>query len=412
MIPSRTMSEGRRKEPWVAWAITWLAYATYYLGRKGFSVAKKPIESSLGISRAELAWIDTAHLATYAVGQFACGLLGDRVGARRLVGWGMLLSAAMCAWFGAGSSALVFVLAFGVNGLAQSTGWPGTTRAMAEWTTQENRRKVMAIWATCYQVGGIAATGLAAWLLRFGWRASFFVPALALLVVGALVLSFLEPGPNSETPPPDGDAGPSGDERRAAVRKALTSPVLWCFGASYFSIKLVRYSLMFWLPYYLSDQLGYDPESAGYLSASFDVGGIVGVVGTGLFTHRVRGISRSALACAVLAFLSLALFGYTRLAPLGWLPNALGLAVIGVFLYAPDSLISGAVVQDIGGPHATATATGLVNGVGSIGAIFQGFLNVWLSRRFGWDAVFVVFIVLTLVASATLLPTIHRKEAR
>eukprot|EP00662_Eupelagonemidae_sp_cell21_P014022 gene14022-43724_t len=46
--------------------------------------------------------------------------------------------------------------------------------------------------------------------------------------------------------------------------------------ASYFCQKLVRYSLLFWLPYYLSKQLGYSAVLAGYVSSAFDFGGIMG----------------------------------------------------------------------------------------------------------------------------------------
>ena len=36
------------RSPMKAWVVTWVAYATYYSGRKGFSVAKKTIEKDLG----------------------------------------------------------------------------------------------------------------------------------------------------------------------------------------------------------------------------------------------------------------------------------------------------------------------------------------------------------------------------
>ena len=61
--------------------LTWLTYATYYTGRKGFSVAKKAIHDHLGVSVAALGLIDTAYLAAYAIGQFVSGTLGDRIGA-------------------------------------------------------------------------------------------------------------------------------------------------------------------------------------------------------------------------------------------------------------------------------------------------------------------------------------------
>ncbi len=74
--------EGAKKGQSVAFAVTWLAYATYYLGRKGFSVTKARIVKELGLGEGMLATIDTGYLAAYAIGQFTSGLFGDRVGAR------------------------------------------------------------------------------------------------------------------------------------------------------------------------------------------------------------------------------------------------------------------------------------------------------------------------------------------
>jgi sugar phosphate permease len=396
-------AEGRNRR--TAWAVTWVAYATSYLGRKGFGVAKKVIERELGVGRGALAAIDTGYLAFYALGQFWSGALGDRIGARRLLGGGLLLSAAMCACFGAGKTALVLGVAFAVNGLAQSAGWPATTRAMAEWTTDDNRRRVMALWATCYQFGGIGAAVGAAYLLRFGWRAAFFVPALMLAAIGALVLSTLAPGPGAPERGPSGEVRADDALRRAAIRATLRSPLLWCFGLSYFAIKLIRYSFLFWLPYYLADSLGYAPDRAGYLSTAFEVGGVFGVVGAGLFSDRFRGVSRSLLSAVMLVGLTGMLVLYTQVAALGPWANVAGLTLVGVCLYGPDSLLSGAAAQDAGGEYAAATATGLVNGIGSVGAILQGALNAWVSEKYGWHAVFVVLIVLAGMGALVLVPT-------
>jgi OPA family sugar phosphate sensor protein UhpC-like MFS transporter len=400
--------QGRRA--YVAWALSYLAYATYYAGRKGFSVAKKPMEHELGIGRDELALIDTGYLIFYSAGQFVHGILGDRVGARRLVGFGLLASAAACAAFGSASTTAMLVIAFAANGFAQATGWPGTVRTMAEWTTPANRRPVMAFWSTCYQVGGVGATTFAAWSLRFGFRWVFFLPALVLVLVGCVVLAFLRPGPTeiaSElTSDEDREAG------RAARKAALGNPILWCFGGSYFAIKLIRYSLLFWAPYYLSDSLGYGAADAGYLSVAFEVGGTAGVIGMGLVTHRMMHVSRSLLSAGTLVGLALALILYTYVAPLGAVANVCGLALIGACLFGPDSVISGAAAQDAGGPRAAATAAGLVNGVGSVGAILQGGLNAWVSRVYGWQAVFYVLIALAFASAVALVPAVIRERAR
>src|SRR6478735_9113347 len=358
----------RQADRYAAWGLTWVAYASYYLGRKGFSVVKSTLRHSLGISERALGLIDTFYLAAYALGLFFSGYLGDRVGARRLIAAGLSLSALCCAAFGAMDAALWFGLLFFLNGLAQSTGWPGTTRAMAEWTTPQNRGTVMAFWCTCYQVGSIVASDVAAYLLRRnGWRAAFLGPALCMLGVALLVFLFLKEGGRSQTSLPHERAAHEGEARRTAQRNALHNPVLWSFGASYFFIKYVRYALLFWLPYYLHGTLGYAVDRAAYVSNAFEAGGIVGVIAIGMLSDRVRRLSRAALAMLSLLGLGLALLLCAALPQHDLWLTVGALALVGALLFGPDALLSGAAAQDVGGAAAAATATGLVNGVGSIG---------------------------------------------
>jgi sugar phosphate permease len=393
-----------------AWTLTWFAYAAYYLGRKGFSVSKKTLGSQLGVSEAALGAIDTAYLAAYAAGQFLSGVTGDRVGARRLVGYGLLGSAVCCALFGAASSALLFAALYLVNGLFQATGWPGTTRAMGEWTTLENRGTVMAFWSTCYQVGGIAANALCGYLLiRHGWRSAFFGPALLLALMAVAILLGLRAAPRVESDAPTSNGNTLRVEA-ALVRHAqlgvLRSGVLWSYGASYFFIKFIRYAILFWLPYFLSTTLAYRADVAANVSSAFEIGGIVGVIAVGTISDRWAATSRAALCALSLLGLALALFAYSRFAASGVLANALALAFVGAFLFGPDSLLSGAAAQDAGGTRAIATATGFVNGLGSIGGMVEGLAVPQLSAHFGWGALFPTLLLLALASAVALLPAI------
>jgi sugar phosphate permease len=406
-----------RRDRIVAWSVTFLAYATYYTGRKGFSAVKKPLHDSLGISEATLGLIDSVYLSAYALGQFVSGALGDRVGARRLVGFGMLLSAACCIAFGASRAALFFGIAFCINGFAQSTGWPGTTRAMAEWTTLQNRGTVMAFWSTCYQVGGLLATLLAGKLLGlWGWPAVFYGPAVLMSLVALVVLMFLRRGPShaaalaastslSAAPVVEAEAPPS--ERGRAQRRVLTNPVLWCYGASYFFVKFIRYTLLFWQPYYLSHVLGYPPEIAVYVSGAFEAGGIVGVILLGIFSDRLQRWSRSAVAALGLLALAGTLLAYSR-SGTGVVENIVLLALVGAALFGPDALLCGAAAQDAGGPHAAAMATGFVNGVGSIGAVLTGLAVPMISGGGSWKMLFPLLMALAIFAAAALVPTLKR----
>jgi len=396
----------------IALGVSWLSYATYYLGRKSFSALKKPLEHELGIATGALGAIDTAFLAAYTVGQFASGVLGDRWGARRLVGYGMLVSALACVGFGLSGGALAFGAWFFVNGLAQSTGWPGNNRVVAEWTTRENRGTVMGFWSTCYQVGGIAATMLAGQLaVRFGWRYAMFVPAAIMAVVGLLVLAALPAPPSVELavaskPAVEVGAVPSEAGWRPQLA-VLRNRVLWSFGASYFFIKLVRYALLFWLPYYLATAHGYATDKAANVSVAFDAGAAVGVIVMGRLADRAR-LSPAALSALFILLLVpvLAAPRFFRLEP--GLGEIVLLAVVGALLVGPESLLSGAAAQNLGGPGAAATATGFVNGLGSFGALLQGLVIPPLAARFGWTALFPVLAVLAFGAVLALLPALRR----
>jgi sugar phosphate permease len=406
--------EPKKKGQSLAFGVTWLAYATYYLGRKGFSVTKARIVKEVGLSETMLANIDTGYLAAYAAGQFISGLIGDRVGARKLVAGGMLLAAITCAAFGSASSAAIFLVAFTLNGFAQSTGWPGTTKAMTEWTKPETRGAVMGAWCTCYQVGGMVATTFATWLLsRYGWRSAFTAPAICIAAVGALVFIGLRPGPYAVSDAPSGSDKPRSAalvNDGSASLAILRNGTLWSYGCAYFFIKLMRYSFLFWLPYYLHTELGVDEVKAGYLSNSFEVGGVIGAISIGLISDRLVGLSRSIVAAASLVGLSVALWLYARLAPSSAVLQFSLMALVGALLFGPDSLVSGAASQDAGGPEAAAKATGFVNGVGSVGALLQGYVTVGIRKAFGWSAVFYVFVALALLSAAALSPTFRRSR--
>jgi sugar phosphate permease len=383
---------------------SWLAYATYYLGRKGFSVVKSSLSRELGFSTGTLAAIDTAYLVAYACGQVPSGLVADRWGARRLVATGMLISAFACVLFGLSSAAWVFAFCFALNGVAQATGWPGTTKIVAQWTTPRDRGRVMGVWSTCYQVGGIAATALATFALgRFGWRYAFFVPAAGLAIVALLVLWGV---------PRDHAESRSRVERPGwtKLREVLRLPILYSYGACYFCIKLIRYSLLFWLPFYLHTANGFDEVESGYLSTGFEVGGVLGCIAVGYVSDR-SSRSRAAVAAVSLIGLAIAVFGYAAVQSQAALWHFGALALIGALLFGPDALLSGAAAQDAGGSEAAATATGLVNGLGSVGALLQGAVTVGVQQLFGWRGLLHVFVGLSLLASLCLVPAMRTRRA-
>jgi sugar phosphate permease len=397
-------------------AASWLSYFSYYFTRKNFSVAKKPMARELGLSTDALKWIDLASLAAYAIGQFVHGLLGDALGPRRLVALGMLTTAALSAAFGVSSLLGVFVLLWGLNGFVQASGWPGNGKLMASWWSARDRGPVMGAWSTCYQAGGLVATFAATWLLTWGWRAAFIGPALWVAVVaGAFWLLVRDRPSKVGLPDPEVTAGISDDERKRLRREAwpqvLKNPRTWSLGLSYFCLKMIRYAFLYWLPFYLAEAYGYGDKKSGYVSMGFEAGGIPLVILAAWLADRVFGRRRIGVAAVSCLCLAGALALYKVIGSHGVAWNVIGLALIGGTLFAADTLVSGSAAQDLGGPHAAGLACGVINGIGSIGGVAQGFVTVGVSKAYGWDALFSVFIVLAVAGALALLPFVRVRPA-
>jgi OPA family sugar phosphate sensor protein UhpC-like MFS transporter len=408
---ARSTSEKLRWLQIRAFSLTWVSYASYYFTRKNLAVVKSHLHEHLGITTFQLGCLDTAYLAAYAVGQFASGVIGDVIGPRLLLSFGMLGSAVMAASFGLSSTFLPMFLAFAVNGLFQSTGWSGNVKAIQPFLHSSYRGSVMGWWTTNYQVGGLLATALATLLLtQSGWRAAFCLPALWVAAVGLAIYFLLVEKPQDRGLPPvevepaaKAQASVSSRGAGSGFFMLLRSPLLLSLGGAYFGLKLIRYSLLFWLPYYLHERLHYSESQAGYGSLPFELGGIVGSIVIGVLSDRYCRSQRLRLAVPALIFLGGALFAYQLLGGLGLLYNALLLSAIGFLLFGPDSLLSGTVSQEIGGYGATARVAGIINGMGSIGAIFSPLIVAWTSERFGWGVLFMSFVGTTLVSALLLL---------
>lgn len=214
------------------------------------------------------------------------------------------------------------------------------------------------------QLGGLLGTILASFLLsKLSWQWTFIVPANLVLFVAGLEFFLLVNSPDQVAEKNSLNDDLDDVEQKDLLYKehpleptlsffqVLLLPGLLNFGAAYFAIKLIRYSLLFWLPYYLSMSLNYSESTAGYMSTFFELGGILGVIIAGKISDRFSG-RRVLLAAPMLLLTGVALVLYIFVGTLGAVANGLCMAIIGFFLYAPDSLLSGAAAQDVAGHNA------------------------------------------------------------
>jgi sugar phosphate permease len=429
---------------WQTFAITWLVYAGYYLTRQSLSVAKVALQSDprIALSRQDLGLMDSTYLTVYSAGQFVFGVLSDRFGPRRILLSGMLLSILAAVGFGFSTTLAAFLGWAVLQGVAQSTGWTATTKTMSSWFSLHERGRVLGWWCTHYTVGGFVAAAIAGWLMDFYarspgpglpvmpyWPAAFWGPAVLLAMIFGLTWLFLnnrpedvglppieqyhaamegaareDSGPNVVEPDSDDDAASA----RSGILAALASPGVALLATAYFPIKLARYSLIFWGPKFVEESLGTAAFSSALTAAWMSVGGVIGVILSGYLSDKVFGARRapvivlSLILCA--AVMSVGLTNIDNL----WVMRVF-FFFIGVFLFGPDSLITATAAIDFGTKRGAGTAAGVVNGVGSLGAILGGYLPGVLTSETDWTVFFQISVV-ALITSALILTPLWRTK--
>ncbi len=428
---SREMSLDKAYRPWQVriFAATWLSYAGYYFCRKPFYVVKADMAGALGFSTPQLAHLGTAYLAAYAVGQFSSAYFGRKLGPKLLLLAGMAISLGCNSIFGISNGFWTIMLFLSVNGLAQGTGWPGCIGSLAFWFRRQQRGSILGVWSTCYQLGSLVSTAFAAYLLgRAGWRWSYFGCALVLLAIWAFVLLVHPNRPESVGLQPLGEDGDEadGDPIPKSIAKPKTAQegsagLGWSkdvvvsvaiMGAIYFTIKFLRYALWSWAPFFLHQNFGLSGENAGYLSTVFELCGFIGVIASGVASDRWFHGRRAFISFAMLAMMTLSFVLMSTLGATSVFFFALSMGLAGFMLFGPDALLSGVGAIDVGTKRGALAAAGIINGMGSIGPIFQEEVIGWMYKVSGHQIHSILVMLVCMAGAGTFVTFLLWRRAR
>ncbi len=402
---------------------TWLAYAGFYLTRKSFSVAKigMAADPDILLTKTQMSNIEAGYLVAYAIGQFLWGMTGDRYGTRKVILTGMLLSIITAIAMGLSTLIISFGVLFFIQGLCQSTGWAPLVKNFGNWFSRKERGTKMGWWCTNYAIGGFIASPFAGFCADYftDWRYGFFVPAIALFLVWILFIILQRNKPEDVGLPPieefhglEKDVINENEDHEEGSWKTVISvyknKMVLLLGAFYFFLKPTRYAIFFWAPLYVSDKFGTGMTESAVISVFFELGGPLGIIAAGYFSDRMFASKRFPISIIFLFLLAITLFSFNYFAAFNniYIIAAL-LFAIGFFLYGPDSLLTGAAAVDFGTKKGAGTATGFINGSGSVGAVFGGALPGYIAAKWGWDPLFIILGCCVLVAGLILIPKWH-----
>jgi len=445
--------------------LTFLAYTSYHLAKRPISAVKgtwNPNCTVTAINNTCDAWdpftnkeesrelfggLDSAFLFSYAIAMLFSGYIAEHTSLRLYLGFGMINTGIFTTLFGMAYfwniHSLVYFFAMQVlTGIFQASGWPCVVAAVGNWFGEGRRGLIMGIWNSHVSVGNIAGSAIAGIWSGNEWGWSFIAPGMIIFFLGLIMILFLVTHPsyvgltpersrlkdsifvrmNEDMPEKVMQAHgriQSMTSMASSLQKGKEGKAISFFGAllipgvieyslCLFFAKLVSYTFLYWLPFYIKNTViggrRFDSEDAADLAIYFDVGGIVGGIMAGFISDKTKC---SGITCFVMLIIAAPmLFLYKFHGNHSLVINVVLMIISGIFVNGPYALITTAVSASLGSHQslkgntkAMATVTSIIDGTGSFGAatgpLLAGFFQ-------GWDFVFYLLIGADIVAAMLL----------
>lgn len=364
---------------------------------EGWYMIKSPLEASIpSVTPTILGAIDTTYLLCYSIGLYISGVLEDSYSMKLVISLGMGL-ASLVYYFLIVSSYFSFtsvplmIICWGFQGLLQSTVWPGTVSLIANWFPKASHGGWMGIWSCNSGTGNIIGSqiGLIVYKYTESWELVMFTVSTFMLITAIFTYFCIQDRPSdlNNVAKVKGSIG---------FWKAWKLPGVLEYSLAYGCIKLLVYSLMMWLPYYLQNYVKVSMVQIGMIVTCFEVGGVIGSVCAGYLSDWTKNRDKVVIGMMVFAipvifcFIfgnSESVWAYYVLTPLA-----------GAFTVACANLVTTCVATDLASftenqehTHAMATVTGIIDGTGSLGAAC-GQILIGILSQYSWDYVFLFMI--------------------
>ena len=268
-----------------------------YVDRATLAVANPLIREDLGLSIADMGYLLSAFLWSYAFAQLPTGAMVDKLGPR------ILLTCGLSLW----SLAQVlggFVRGFGeffaariLLGIGEAPQFPTGARVARDWFNPRDRGLATGIFNCASSLGTAIAVPLLTFLmLSFGWRAMFIIMGVAGLAMAAVwFLLYRNPAEVALTPEENlyrTEGDPPGERTKVSFREwrlLFRFRTTWGMILGYFGCIYMTWIYTAWLPGYLEIDRHMSVKFTGWAAAvPFAWGVVGGVLGGYIVDFLVR----------------------------------------------------------------------------------------------------------------------------
>ena len=391
-VCSRLRSDTQGK---TLYLLSWLAYASAYIGRYNYSAVMGAITAENSLSLSAAGAVSTGYFICYAVGQIVFGLLSQSVSPYAMILIG-LCGSGLCNLGAGGFSTSFMGLLWGANGLFQAMIWPPIVRLFAESMPLERQKRACVSINSTTPAGTLAAYALSAVLLQFAdWHHVFF--SCGGLLLGMAAVFWLGTAPlrraTAYAPQPEFQkqkgTGNVSSALLAAGLGAMLLPVLLHGG--------LKDGVTNWVPSMIQSNFGISPAFSAAVAMALPLVNLSGAYLSGWLnehcTHNELKTAGFLFALASVCLLALPLAMRTSL-----LLAVLLLAVTTASMLGVNTMFINVVPVKAGRHGGASMLSGTLNAVTYLGAAAATWGIGAAAEGCGWNAVFLLWLVMAMLA--------------
>lgn len=389
------------------------AFTCFFLSlidRVNLSVVAPVLMKEHGWNPVTMGLVLSAFFWGFSISPLLGGWLADRVGGKRVLGFGALWWSLWTLLTPLAPGVIGFTVFRALLGLGEGVNAPAVNSLASRWFPVHERTRAVSMYLSGGHVGTIIAFPLTTWIIAsFGWPAVFYIFG-AVGFVWAIAWHFL--GASSpETHPTITEAErrhivegrkSSAEAAKVPWRVLLTKAPVWAVVATTFSVAWMVWLFISWLPTYLMETHHFSLKQSGIYSSVPFIANIGGQIGYGWLQDRfiARGASITFVrkASLTIAFAGTIVF-------LLLIPSAKDAMHAVWYLTGAMAIFSGAQMtvmvnnMDIGPRHA-GVILGMQATAGNIaGAISPVVAGAILARTGSFNGVFYLIVVLLVVSA-------------
>ncbi|MBM7342755.1 MFS transporter [Pantoea coffeiphila] len=359
--------------------IFFLGWVVIYAARSVLSPVMPQIETEFGLSKSQLGLISSLFFLAYTLLQVPAGLLGDRLGRKRILVSGFMLFTLFMAAISISPTFLIFMLLWMLTGASQGV-YYGPQYALS---SEAIPKKWITLGSAVIGSGMSFGIALGYYLSSFmiehyhtTWKMPFLAMALPVLIVALLMLVFIrEKAPSTDANPAAGTET-KGDFKFGDLFKnrnlLMAYITIFCSIYGFFVI-------ITWLPYYLQKERGMDIVHAAGIASIVPWISVLGTLICSYISDKLG--RRKPVVLCMLPFSLLAIFGIVYSSSEAALIGVLVLyGFIGKISLNPVLI---ALVADNAPRAALSTAFGLYNFFGMAASIFAPYVTGFIADSTG-----------------------------